>query len=136
MFRQALHAEINNIFQLKAVDWAGALHDGADIVYVEYLSVREQYFSESHIRFFGTIKLSLADMGRDKPVFGVLGSRFDKYKKRSDSNNSLSSVNTEAETDWLSVGVLSVSKEFYFACDIEFDKTREKIKHFKWVDYE
>ncbi len=136
MFRQALHAEINNIFQLKAVDWAGALHDGADIVYVEYLSVREQYFSESHIRFFGTIKLSLADMGRDKPVFGVLGSRFDKYKKRSDNKNSLASVSMEAESDWLSVGVLSVSKEFHFACEIEFDKTREIVKHFKWVDYE
>ncbi|MBE3726193.1 hypothetical protein HJ192_15990 [Vibrio parahaemolyticus] len=52
MFRKALHDEIRNIFGLKAVDWAGALHDGADIVYVEYLSVREQYFSESHIRFF------------------------------------------------------------------------------------
>ncbi|WP_165312987.1 hypothetical protein [Vibrio ziniensis] len=136
MFRKALHAEIQNIFKLKAVDWAGALHDGADNVYVEYLSVREQYFSESHIRFFGTIRLSLADMGRDKPVFGVLGSRFDKYKKRGDSNNSLAAINTEASTDWLSVGVLAVSKEFSFACEIEFDKTREAIKQFKWVDYE
>lgn len=136
MFRKALHAEIENIFQLKPVDWAGALHDGADIVYVEYTSVREQYFSESHIRFFGTIRLSLADMGRDKPVFGVLGSRFDKYKKRSDSSNSLASVSMEAESDWLSVGVLSVSKEFHFACEIEFDKTRETIKYFKWIDYE
>lgn len=54
MFRKALHDEIRNIFGLKAVDWAGALHDGADIVYVEYLSVREQYFSESHIRFLGS----------------------------------------------------------------------------------
>ncbi len=35
MFRKALHDEIRNIFGLKAVDWAGALHDGADIVYVE-----------------------------------------------------------------------------------------------------
>ncbi|EGQ8054280.1 hypothetical protein HPX47_001639 [Vibrio alginolyticus] len=136
MFRKALHAEIENIFKLKAVDWAGALHDGADIVYVEYLNVREQYFSESHIRFFGIIRLSLADMGRDKPVFGVLGSKFDRYKKRSGSKTSLASVNMEASSDWLSVGVLSVAKEFHFACEIEFDKTREKIKHFKWIDYE
>ncbi|HCG7982145.1 TPA: hypothetical protein N2826_000179 [Vibrio parahaemolyticus] len=136
MFRKALHDEIRNIFGLKAVDWAGALHDGADIVYVEYLSVREQYFSESHIRFFGIIRLSLADMGRDKPVFGVLGSKFDRYKKRSGSKTSLASVNMEASSDWLSVGVLSVAKEFHFACEIEFDKTREKIKHSKWIDYE
>ncbi|WMN77639.1 hypothetical protein NI385_16470 [Vibrio parahaemolyticus] len=80
--------------------------------------------------------MSLADMGRDKPVFGVLGSRFDKYKKRSSNNNSLASINTEASSDWMSIGVLSVSKDFYFACEIEFDKTREKIKHFKWIDYE
>ncbi|UPR37623.1 hypothetical protein H9K57_08410 [Vibrio parahaemolyticus] len=81
MFRKALHDEIRNIFKLTPIDWAGALHDGSDNVYVEYLNVREQYFSESHIRFFGTIRLSLADMGRDKPVFGVLGSKFDRYKK-------------------------------------------------------
>ncbi|EPW4493936.1 hypothetical protein ACX02_14555 [Vibrio parahaemolyticus] len=136
MFRKALHDEIRNIFKLTPIDWAGALHDGADNVYVEYLNVREQYFSESHIRFFGTVRLSLADMGRDKPVFGVLGSRFDKYKKRSSNNNSLASINTEASSDWMSIGVLSVSKDFYFACEIEFDKTREKIKHFKWIDYE
>ncbi|EHR0247433.1 hypothetical protein [Vibrio parahaemolyticus] len=136
MFRKALHDEIRNIFKLNPIDWAGALHDGADNVYVEYLNVREQYFSESHIRFFGTVRLSLADMGRDKPVFGVLGSRFDKYKKRSSNNNSLASINTEASSDWMSIGVLSVSKEFHFACEIEFDKTREKIKHFKWIDYE
>ncbi len=136
MFRKKLHEEIQAIFGYKAIDWAGALHDGADVVYVEYLNVREQYFSESHIRFFGTIRLSLADMGRDKPVFGVLGSRFDKYKKRSDHKNSLASVSMQATADWLSIGVLSVSKEFHFACEVEFDKTRETIKHFKWIDYE
>ncbi|CAH1521280.1 conserved hypothetical protein [Vibrio owensii] len=136
MFRKKLHEELRAIFQMNAVDWAGELHKGGGHVYVEYLNVREQNFSESHIRFFGTIRLSIADTGRDDPLFGVLSSRFDAYKKRSDSTIALASVNTEAFADWLSVGTFSVSKEFYFACEIEFDKTREKIKEFKWIEYE
>lgn len=136
MFRKELHKEIMNIFGMKAVDWAGEMHEGANVIYVEYLNVREQYFSESHIRFFGTVRLTLAASGRDKPVFGVLGSQFDKYIKRSSDDKSLTAVSNEAESDWRAQGVLSVSKDFYFACEIEHDKTRERIKHFKWVNYE
>lgn len=136
MFRAELHREITNIFGLKAVDWAGAMHEGGNVVYVEYLNVREQYFSESHIRFFGTIRLSLDAVGRDKPVFGVLGSKFDRYIKRSGPSKTLEAINTVAESDWRTQGILSVSKDFNFACEIEHDKTREKIKKFKWIDYE
>lgn len=136
MFRSELHKEIENIFGMKAIDWAGAMHEGSSAIYIEYLNVREQYFSGSHVRFSGTIRLSIEASGRDKPVFGVLGSRFDKYIKRSSGTKSLSSVSMEAESDWRTLSVLSVSKNFYFACEIEFNKTREKIKYFQWVDYE
>lgn len=136
MFRKELHKEIMNIFGMKAVDWAGEMHEGANVVYVEYLNVNEDYFSESHIKFSGMIRLSLDAAGRDKPVFGVLGSKFDKYIKRSSNTKSLSAVSTQAESDWRTQGILSVSKDFYFACEVEHDKTREKIKHFKWVNYE
>ncbi|MGD1335041.1 hypothetical protein ACP6H1_21740 [Vibrio harveyi] len=136
MFREKLKEEIANIFRLTPIDWAGHLHDGADIVYIEYLQVREQYFAEDRIRFFGTVRLTLANSGRDKPVFGVLGSKFDAYQKRTGGSSWLASVDTEAEADWLSVGVLSVSKDFYFACEVEHDPTREKVKHFEWIDYE